>query len=49
MKFIYDKDLMEKSVTDVGYDINKLPLGQLSDDTIKQGYKYLTEIEQILQ
>jgi hypothetical protein len=27
MKFIYDKDLMTKSVTDVGYDVNKLPLG----------------------
>ena len=48
IKFIYNKELMEKSVTDVGYDVKKLPLGQLSDETIKTGYECLTNIEKIL-
>jgi len=39
---------MEKAVADVGYDVKKLPLGQLSDDTVKEAYKYLREIEDIL-
>jgi len=32
----------------VGYDVAKLPLGQLSDDTVKEGYKCLRAIETIL-
>jgi len=39
---------MEKSVVHVGYDPKKLPLDKLSDETVKQGYKYLCEIETIL-
>jgi hypothetical protein len=31
-----------------GYDPKKLPLGNLSDDTVKLGYKFLCEIEDIL-
>jgi hypothetical protein len=40
---------MEKSVADVGYDVKKLPLGQLSDDTVKNGYEQLRAIEQTLK
>jgi len=36
---------IEKSVVEIGYDIKKLPLGQLSDETIKNGYSKLKEIE----
>ena len=49
INFIYDKNLMEKSVVASGYDPTKLPLGKLSDDTIKEGYKYLCQIEAILK
>ena len=31
MKFIYDTNLINKTVEQSGYDIKKLPLGQLSD------------------
>lgn len=31
-----------------GYDSKKLPLGDLSEETIKQGYMYLKEIEKVL-
>ena len=39
---------MEKSVESAGYDIKKLPLGQLSDETVKKGYEQLREIEAVL-
>lgn len=42
MNFIFDKNLMEKTMADAGYDVKKLPLGQLSDETVKQGYHFLT-------
>jgi len=48
VKFIFDKDLMERSVMAQGYDSKKLPLGELSDETVKQGYKFLREIEAVL-
>ena len=48
IKFIFDKDLMEKSVSQAGYDVKKLPLGQLSEETVKEGYSYLRQIEAIL-
>lgn len=48
IKFIFDKELMEKSVSMVGYDVKKLPLGQLSEQTVKDGYAYLRQIESIL-
>lgn len=41
VSFIYDKKLMEKQVEKVGYDVKRLPLGQLSDDTVKKGYDAL--------
>jgi hypothetical protein len=31
-----------------GYDPKKLPLGYLSDETVKLGFKFLCEIEDIL-
>lgn len=34
IKFIFDMNLIEKSVVSVGYDIKKLPLGQLDKETI---------------
>ena len=46
---IFDLDLIEKSVVEVGYDVKKLPLGTLSKETVKEGYRYLREIEKILK
>ena len=42
MTFIHDKAAMEKSVINAGYDISKMPLGKLSEETILEGYKYLS-------
>lgn len=45
---IYNKDLMTKLMVSQGYDPAKLPLGELSDETIKQGFACLKEIEDII-
>lgn len=49
ISFINDQKLMEKSMVQVGYDVKKLPLGQLSDQTVQAGYKTLRQIEDIFQ
>jgi poly [ADP-ribose] polymerase len=49
INFIFDKKLMEQSVTSVGYDPSKLPLGELSEENVKLGYQHLREIEGILR
>lgn len=42
MEFIHDKKAMEKLVIKAGYDVSKLPIGKLSEETILEGYKYLS-------
>jgi hypothetical protein len=39
---------MEQAVAANGYDIKKLPLGDLSKETIQQGYRVLSEIEKVI-
>jgi len=36
---IFDKKLMETSVANVGFDLKKLPPDQLTEETLKNGYK----------
>lgn len=48
IKLIFNSDLMESAVAKNGYDVKKLPLGELSKETIEQGYKILSEIEKII-
>lgn len=49
VKLIFDKKLMEDSVIKIGYDTKKMPLGELSKETVLKGYKILQEIEDVLQ
>ena len=39
---------MEDAVTAVGYDIKKMPLGELSKETVLKGYEILKRIENTL-
>ena len=39
---------MENSVVAVGFDLNKMPLGELSKETVLKGYAILRQIEDIL-
>ena len=48
VKLIYNKNLMELAVAANGYDIKKLPLGDLSSETIQKGYTELSEIEKAI-
>ena len=48
ISFIFDMKLIEQSVVQVGYDPKRLPLGQLDKETVMEGYKYLREIEKVL-
>ncbi|TNV79748.1 hypothetical protein FGO68_gene2208 [Halteria grandinella] len=48
ISFIFDLQLIEQSVVQVGYDAKRLPLGQLDKETVLEGYKYLREIEKVL-
>ena len=48
VNFIFDKKLMEASMSRYNYDIKKLPLGELSNATVLAGYKVLTQIETVL-
>ena len=43
-----NKNLMELAVAANGYDIKKLPLGDLSSETIQKGYTVLSEIEKAI-
>ena len=47
VNFINDKQQMEKNLKEVGYDIKKMPLGKLSDQTVKDGYSILTKLVSI--
>ena len=39
---------MEDSVVKIGYDVKKMPLGELSKETVLKGYRILRSIEDVL-
>ena len=45
LRFIFDMKMIEKSVVKVGFNVKKLPLGQLSKKTILRGYEILKKID----
>ena len=49
VKLIFDKSLMQQSVMLAGFDLNKLPLEQLTEETLKNGYVYLKKIEDLIK
>jgi len=48
VKLIFNKKMMEESVVSIGYDVKRLPLGELSQETVLEGYKILRDIELVL-
>lgn len=38
IEFIFDHKLMEASVVNMNYDVKKMPLGELSKETILKAY-----------
>lgn len=41
MSLIFDVNIMNKTMKEIGYDAKKMPLGKLGDNTIKQAYGVL--------
>eukprot|EP01084_Bolivina_argentea_P316272 548167_1 len=45
---IFDNNMMEKQVQDIGYNISKLPLKQVDKNIITKAYKLLKDIESVI-
>jgi poly [ADP-ribose] polymerase 2/3/4 len=41
--------MMEKTMTAAGYDVKKLPLGNLSDETVTAGFNVLEKLREIFK
>lgn len=49
IKLIFDMKMIESSIVKIGFDPTQLPLGQLEESTIQEGFKYLRMIESVLE
>ena len=49
LRLVFDLKSFNQQMQNFGYDSDKLPLGQLSSEVINEGYKYLNELEQIIE
>eukprot|EP01084_Bolivina_argentea_P299138 515620_1 len=45
VKLIFDKNMMEQQMKEIGYDAEKLPLGKVDKSIITQAYQILKDIE----
>ena len=48
IRLIFDLKSMNQQIMKIGYDSDKIPLGQLSPEVISQGYKFLKNLENII-
>lgn len=48
IRLIYNTNIMNTQMKEIGYDNNKLPLGKLAKETLKEGYNILKQIEKEL-
>lgn len=48
LMLIFDQNLMKKALKEMDLDLQKMPLGNISETQVKKGYSVLSEIEQIL-
>jgi len=44
MNLIFDTNIMNTTMKEIGYDAKKMPLGKLGDSTIKEAYKVLSSL-----
>lgn len=49
IKLIFDMNMMNQQMKEIGYDAKKLPLGKLSPETIKEGYSHLNNLSKELK
>lgn len=44
MSLIFDVNIMNSTMKEIGYDAKKMPLGKLGQSTIKEAYEVLTKL-----
>ena len=49
MNLIFDMKMIDTTMKEIGYDPKKMPLGKLADETIKQAYKVLNELNEAIK
>lgn len=49
MHFIFDNTHVETTLTELEYDASKMPLGNLSQNTLRRGYQVLKDLASLLQ
>ena len=49
IKLIYNTNIINQQMKEIGYDSSKMPLGKLAKESINKGYLILKEIEKELQ
>ena len=49
IRLIFNMNMMQKAMEEIGYDAKKMPLGKLSKETIKKGYEALKKIADVLE
>ena len=49
LRLIFDLKSFNQQMQNIGYDSDKIPLGQLSSEVINEGYKCLFELEKIIE
>ena len=49
IELIYDLNFAKEQIKAIGYDNEKLPLGNLSDENISEGYAILQELDELIQ
>lgn len=49
IKLIFDLEMMNTEMKELGYDAKKMPLGKISKSTITKGYKVLQQIAQCFE
>ena len=48
LRLVFDLKSFNKQMQSIGYDSEKIPLGQLSLEVINEGYKYLNELADVI-
>lgn len=49
VKFIFNKEMMEASMSNDNLDLKRMPLGKLSNETISKGYSILCDIDKAIK
>lgn len=49
INLIFDVNIMNNTMKEIGYDAKKMPLGRLGDSTIKEAYGVLNQLSQAIK